>query len=206
MSTRSIRAFKPAQKSTVLMRSAGSDYAKTLPGITAPTGFFDPLGLSESATPTEVKRFRESELTHGRVCMLAALGFVIGENLEDYPLFLNFDGNITGPAINQFQQVRQGFWEPLVLFIGLAEAYRVQKGWALPVGNDFNTLREDYTPGDLGFDPLGLKPTNQAEFDVLQTKELNNGRLAMIAVAGFTAQELVNQRGIFEHLFKEYFP
>ena len=43
-----------------------------------------------------MKRWREAELTHGRVCMLAAVGFVVGENLEDIPLFFNFDGAITG--------------------------------------------------------------------------------------------------------------
>jgi len=34
----------------------------------------------------------------------------------------------------------------------------------------------------------------------MQTKEINNGRLAMIAVAGFVAQELVNEKSIFEYL------
>lgn len=28
--------------------------------------------------------------------MLAALGFIVGEQLEDFPAFLNFDGEITG--------------------------------------------------------------------------------------------------------------
>jgi hypothetical protein len=43
---------------------------------------------------------------------------------------------------------------------------------------------------DVGFDPLGLKPTSPAEFKEMQNKELNNGRLAMIAVAGMVGQEL----------------
>lgn len=34
----------------------------------------------------------------------------------------------------------------------------------------------------------------------MQTKELNNGRLAMIAIAAFTVQELVSNQTIFEHL------
>ena len=38
------------------------------------------------------------------------------------------------------------------------------------------------------FDPLGLKPTNPQELKTLETKELNNGRLAMIAIAGFVVQ------------------
>ena len=58
-------------------------------------------------------------------------------------------------------------------------------------------LNEDYYPGDVGFDPLGLKPTDPAEFAEMQTKELQNGRVAMIAAAGFIAQELVNEQPIF---------
>jgi Chlorophyll A-B binding protein len=99
-----------------------------------------------------------------------------------------------------FQQTRQGFWEPLVLLIGIAEAYRVAVGWAPPVGDGFAALKSEYRPGDLGFDPLGLCPKSEAEFNNLQTKEINNGRLAMIAVAGFVAQELVNHKGIVETL------
>ena len=40
-------------------------------------------------------------------------------------------------------------------------------------------------------DPLGLKPSDPTEFLAMQNKELNNGRLAMIAIAGMTVQELV---------------
>ena len=47
-------------------------------------------------------------------------------------------------------------------------------------------------PGDLGFDPLGLKPTNDKDLKSMATKELNNGRLAMIGIAGMVAQELVS--------------
>eukprot|EP00798_Chlamydomonas_sp_ICE-L_P016631 gene16631-22878_t len=173
----------------------------TLPGISAPfPDMFDPAGLAKTASIVDVRRWRESELIHGRVCMLAALGFVVGEQLEDFPAFMNFDGSITGPAINQFQQVQQGFWEPLLIAIGLAETYRVALGWSTPVANGFNNLRDEYELGNLYFDPLGICPEDPEELMVLQTKELNNGRLAMIAVAGFTAQELVDQQGIFEHL------
>lgn len=52
----------------------------------------------------------------------------------------------------------------------------------------------------LGFDPLGLTPVDPAAFEKMAAKELNNGRLAMIGVAGFIAQELVNGNDIFVNL------
>jgi light-harvesting complex I chlorophyll a/b binding protein 1 len=58
-------------------------------------------------------------------------------------------------------------------------------------------IRADHEPGDLGFDPLGLKPTDPAELKEMQTKELNNGRLAMIAAAGMIAQELATGNKLF---------
>lgn len=58
---------------------------------------FDPAGFLNTAKDVnEVRRWREAEITHGRVAMLAALGFVVGEQLEDFPAFMNFDGSITG--------------------------------------------------------------------------------------------------------------
>merc|ERR1719377_81523 len=56
----------------------------------------------------------------------------------------------------------------------------------------FQRMRPGYTPGDLGFDPLGLAPEDPAEFRIMQEKELSHGRLGMIAAAGFMAQEAVS--------------
>merc|ERR1712232_100848 len=61
-------------------------------------------------------------------------------------------------------------------------------------------MRADHYPGDIGFDPLGLEPEDSEEFDIMATKELQHGRLAMLAAAGFLAQEAVDGKGIFEHI------
>ena len=61
-------------------------------------------------------------------------------------------------------------------------------------------MSDDHYPGDIGFDPLGLKPEDPEEFNTMVTKELQHGRLAMLATAGFMAQELTDGKGIFEHL------
>jgi len=185
-------------------------YAESLPGITDPfPNIFDPANLLGRADGgvrpvEEVKRWREAEITHGRVAMLAALGFLVGEQLENFPVFLNVDGHVTGPAIYHFQQVEARgaiFWEPVLFGIALCESYRVSVGWANPVSEQFNTLRSDYAPGELGFDPLGLlNDASQEDKIDLQNKELNNGRLAMIGIAGFVAQELVDGQTIIGHL------
>lgn len=210
---RSARKVQTVQRAPMAVRAADASeesltesqiYAKGMAGVTAPfPDVFDPAGFLKTGSVKDVRRWREAELTHGRVSMLAALGFIVGEQLEDFPVFMNFDGNITGPAINQFQQVQQGFWEPLLIVIGICESYRVSLAWATPTGTGFNALKDDYEMGNLFFDPLGLAPTDAEELKVMRTKELNNGRLAMIAIAGFVVQELVNNTEIFEHLFRE---
>ncbi len=48
---------------------------------------FDPAGFATNAKVRDIRRWRESELVHGRVAMLAALGFIVGEQLEDIPAF-----------------------------------------------------------------------------------------------------------------------
>lgn len=133
--------------------------------------------------------------------MLASVGFLVGEQVEGSSFL--WDASVTGPAITHLSQVPPLFWALLVTFIGASEQTRAEIGWVDPGEVEFDQpgkLREDYTPGDIGFDPLGLRPSDPAEFEEIQTKELQNGRLAMLAAAGFMAQELVDGKGIVEHL------
>ncbi|CAB1097299.1 LHCP [Ectocarpus sp. CCAP 1310/34] len=57
-------------------------------------------------------------------------------------------------------------------------------------------LREEYSPGDLGFDPAKIKPKNPVLVKKMQNKEISNGRLAMIGIAGMLVPELVNGQDI----------
>merc|ERR1719247_545802 len=157
-----------------------------LPGAIAPAGEFDPMGFSAKVDELEMYRLREAELTHGRVGMLAAAGFLVQESF--HPLF---DG-IGGPAIDMIPRLPVPLWFGMTLAIGIAETIRVQQAFANPFDGEiqgtpatafpredstFQRLRVGYTPGDLGFDPLGLKPEDPAEFRLMQEKELSHGRL-----------------------------
>ena len=47
---------------------------------------------------------------------------------------------------------------------------------------------EDGRPGDFGWDPANIRPKKEALLDEMQTKELKNGRLAMLGVTGMAIQ------------------
>ena len=102
-------------------------FAQTLPGITAPFGFFDPAGFcssdgasNEQVSEGKVRFYREVELKHGRVAMLAALGFPVAEQF--HPLFATDDA----PSFSAFQQTPlQTFWPVVVGVIAVIEVFSV---------------------------------------------------------------------------------
>jgi hypothetical protein len=176
-------------------------------------GNFDPLGFANGVSLERVKLLREAEVTHGRVAMMATVGMLVSES-PFHPLFkfmakvYHSNRQLTGPSIRHLDEVREvapfGF-EALVALIAASELQRCVAGWGSPLTENgtanFWMLKDDYYPGDIGFDPLGFKPCKAPNFVGAQTRELQNGRLAMVAAAGFIAQELVNEKAIFENLF-----
>jgi hypothetical protein len=105
-----------------------------------------------------------------------------------------FDAEVTGPAIDHFQQVPTPFWGLLGAVIFTVEASRVQRAWQNPFEADkLYLLKDDYTPGDYAFDPLKLSAGKDVEWlNNMKLKEINNGRVGMVAISGMIAQELVN--------------
>ena len=141
--------------------------------------------------------YREVELKHGRVAMLAAFGFLFAESF--HPFFPKNDV----PSYIAFQQTPlqnggPGVGAAMGLFIAAIEIFSVFT-FRSPFGpgGEKWAIRVDYELGDFGFDPLGLKPTDPAELKEMQTKEINNGRLAMIAIIGMIGQELANGHKLF---------
>ena len=161
--------------------------------LAGPFGFFDPIGMTKDLTPGQARYFREAEVKHGRVAMLAAVGFLVGEQF--HPLF---DGSVDVPSYVAFQATPlQEFWTGVVATIGIFEFFTiVQVDGGFEIRDNFadGTKR---VAGDFMFDPLGLKPKSEAELEVMQQKEINNGRLAMVAIAGMVVQELVTTSKLF---------
>jgi len=184
----------PMMDYTDKIEEAPLDKVKEMPGVTAPIGFFDPFGLSTRVPEGQLLFFRDAELKHGRVCMLAVLGLAAGERHDFFPIMSAgipdkmpaFE--LSGPFIQETGAAQ--FW-PIVLGALFVEEWR---------GEAYKKNNPDKAPGDYGFDPLRLKDQlgkTPEDWKQLQNRELNNGRLAMFAAAGWIAQEQYLGKNLF---------
>merc|ERR1719352_1608542 len=111
----SVFAMMPARdkKKVEMLQADVLAKAKSLPGVTGPLGFFDPMGFCTDCSEGKLCFYREVELKHGRVGILASLGFLVGEQF--HPLF---GGGIDVPSYLAFQQTPlQTFWPAVVAAI-----------------------------------------------------------------------------------------
>merc|ERR1712176_1192887 len=173
---------------TVLAAAKGVEKMKEMAGVVTPLNYFDPWGLSTDAPLGTLTFYREAELKHGRTCMLAFLGIVIGEKF--HPLIGDQPVGLLGVPVE---------WTPPITFF-LAIVVFLIHGQEIPSAKRISDIMEekaDIVPGDLGFAPLGIKAKNEQAYLDTQNKEISNGRLAMLAVAGVVGQELATGQKVF---------
>merc|ERR1712125_70538 len=87
-------------------------------------------GFTKDLPVQEIKRFRVAEVTHGRVAVLATLGYLVSESFHPF-----FNGVISGPANTHLTQVREVapfFFTWLGMSIATAEIIRAKMGWEFP--------------------------------------------------------------------------
>lgn len=155
---------------------------------------FDPLGFAKSKA--DLINYREAEVKHARLAMLAAAGWPLSE-LWDRKIAswigMNplVDVHDRAPSVlnGGLGQVSPIYWVACLLAAGAIDFYGISRSKS----NDPN-----YFPGNLGFDPFGLYPKTEAGQKDMQLKELKNGRLAMIAITGFALQEFVSKLGVID--------
>ena len=150
-------------------------------GSTKPIENFDPLNLLKGKSENRIKFTREAELQHGRVAMLASVIIPAVELVNSDTLGVNYLASMD--FIDQIP-----FWVALALY----ETNRMNNGWVNPFStNTTFQLKGDYQPGNV------LNVDMERVSDDMLNRELNNGRLAMLAVAGQIAQELVTHTRLF---------
>merc|ERR1712125_47270 len=57
-------------------------------GVQAPVGFWDPAGYTKDGSASEFRRRRATELKHGRVSMIACIGYIVPEYFK-WPGYLS---------------------------------------------------------------------------------------------------------------------
>lgn len=154
-------------------------------GSTKPIENFDPLNFG--TTDEKIAIYREAELKHGRLGMVAATAIPLIES------------NTHTPAIHEFSNLPDSLQIGLVSLMFVSEFSSMFRGWKNPFQKDSTSnyfkLLENYQPGDLGFELATNLDTPKGR--ELLNKELNNGRLAMIAALGMIVQELVTEHTLF---------
>merc|ERR1719188_1473617 len=148
-------------------------------GVHEPVGFWDPLGFSADGDVAAFKRRRSVEIKHGRICMMATMGYITPEITGKIPGYLSPSAGL------KFADIPNGLaaiskvpvlgWAQIVAYFGFCE---------------FSGGFEDYktgTPGDYGWKVLTSE--DPAEKTKKLSAEIANGRLAMVAIIGMFFQD-----------------
>ncbi|CAE7397329.1 FCPB [Symbiodinium natans] len=155
-------------------------------GACPPLGYWDPFGMMAFQDEEKFRRNRELELKHGRICMAATIGMIVPD------LFGRFGGYLSPSAglkfsdipctIEAIYKVPTFGWLQIFALAGAIEA----KNQAFP---------ENY-----GYPPFWGR-INTLEPEEKQKKllaEINNGRLAMVAMAAIVAQNGATGQSLVE--------
>jgi Chlorophyll A-B binding protein len=155
---------------------------------------FDPLGFAK--TKEDLLNYREAEIKHARLAMLAAAGWPISElfdrklaNLIGMAPIVGSDDRAPSVLNGGLGKISPIYWAVVVVAAGAIDFYGIQRSKS----ND-----PKYFAGNLGFDPLGLYPKDEAGQKRMQLAELKNGRLGMIAITAFAIQEFVSKLGVVD--------
>lgn len=161
---------------------------------------FDPLGFAKSEA--DLMNYREAEVKHARLAMLAAAGWPLSEVFDKkiaavmgMEPILGSDDRVPSLLNGGLGKISPAYW---VGCIGVAAMIDIFGQLRMKSNNN------DYIPGDFGL-RLGY-PSNEDGQKRMQLAEIKNGRLAMIAIFAFAAQEFVTKQGVVDETPLFFFP
>ena len=175
----SAAAFAPAKQasSSSALKAFEGDF-----GAMLPLGFWDPLGLVADGDQAKFNRLRLVEIKHGRIAMLAVVGYLVQEAGIRLPGDLDLAGTKFADIPNGYaglEAVSYAGKLQIFAFIGALEVF-VMRDF---VGGEFpGDLRNNYF--DLGWDSF-----DEATKLRKRTIELNQGRAAMMGILGLMVHE-----------------
>merc|ERR1719476_615023 len=183
-------------------------------GVQDPVGFWDPAGFTADGSTENFARRRQTELKHGRVSMLATMGYITPEITGKLPGYLSPSAG-TAAAAGDFG------WKVLTSSDAAAKQSKLaaeiangrlammaiigmffQDGltgsawgdWALYTGSPLRAFENELgVQPPAGFwDPAGFTADGSAEdFARRRATEIKHGRVSMLACMGYITPELI---------------
>lgn len=196
----SASAFAPVAPKRAATKVAVTTYpdvpsARVDEGAMPPVGFWDPWGLAELGSDETNAWFRHAELKHGRVAMAAVTGWCVTALGFHFPGAIDYSGTT-------FESLGT---DPIAAWDALSGAGKFQIIGLIGFLEFHSELAKPHvmrggTPGKITpllgpislWDPIGTMGglSEEAKF-VQRTKEIANGRLAMIAIISFFSASFI---------------
>jgi len=172
----SASAFAPVAKPAVKTALGVSAELEGMVGVDIETGnkIYDPLNLSDYVPP---KWARAAELANGRSAMLATVGYVFPK------WFGHFEGPVSvDDPIAAIGQADPQWWAQFIVFCATIEGYKYRQGLE---------GKSSTGGGEPAIDWMKMYPKDEEGRRKMELKELKNGRLAMLGIAGFVSAHYI---------------
>lgn len=151
-------------------------------GVVPPLGYWDPLGLVADGDQAKFDRLRYVELKHGRISMLAVVGYLVAESGIRLPGQIDLSGKTFADIPNGFGAFYEMGWAgtaQIVTFIGFLELAVMKDITGGEFPGDFRNGALDF-----GWDTFSEEKKIQK-----RTIELNQGRAAQMGILALMVHE-----------------
>lgn len=176
----SAAAFAPSEQKARTSVATQMSFENEI-GVTRPLGLYDPLGLLKNADEAKFNRLRFVELKHGRISMLAVVGYLATKCGNRLPGEIAFGTKFSdiGDGFTALAQIPKAGLLQILFFIGLLET-SFMKAW-IP-GETVGDFRNGYI--DFGWDSFSDEEKTRQ-----YNAEINQGRAAMMGILGLMVHD-----------------
>ncbi|CAE8644382.1 unnamed protein product [Polarella glacialis] len=168
------RSKGQVRKAAVAQRAFESEL-----GVQAPVGFWDPAGFTADGSAENFKRRRQTELKHGRISMLATMGYITPEITGKIPGFLSPSAGLkfadVPNGLAAISKVPAAGWGQILAYMAFCEVSQDQSAGTKAAAGDFNWKL--------------LTSSDPEKLNAKLSAEIANGRLAMMAIIGMFFQD-----------------
>jgi hypothetical protein len=174
-------AFAPAQNSARTSVATNMAFENEV-GAQAPLGFFDPLGLVADGDQAKFDRLRYVELKHGRISMLAVVGYLVAEAGVRLPGAIDYSGTTFASIPNGFGALTAISGAGIAQIVGFIGALELAVMKDITGGDFVGDFRNGAI--DFGWDSFDEETKLQK-----RAIELNQGRAAQMGILALMVHE-----------------